>query len=344
MLVTWPDYEVADPTAGGALGLAGVEVRLEPKRGARTPEQMVRLLRHAAGAIVSTDPFDAHVIAAAPQLRVIARVGVGVDSIDLAAATAAGVAVTITPGANEAAVADHTVALMLAAVRRVAEQDAAVRRGEWSRTGSDAAWELSDATVGLVGYGRIGRLVAQRLRGFGVRVVFSDPEQEPDHGARRVSLDELLRDADIVSLHAPLLPTTRSLIGPRELALMRPSAVLVNTARGGVVDEAALVDALEHGRLRAAALDVFEDEPPAGSRLLSLRNVVLTPHIGGISDRSIREMTGRATASVLDVLAGRMPRHLANPDVVHHPRLRGCVPTPEPATVGVEPPSARAWP
>lgn len=314
ILITWPDYDLDGERLGRALRDEGLTPRLEPKRGARSARELRALVREAAGAIVSTDPFDAAVLAAAPQLRVIARVGVGVDSIDLDAATQAGVIVTITPGANEATVAEHTIAMALALLRRLCEQDAAVRRGEWNRTGAHLPASLAGATVGLVGFGRIGRLVAQRLDGFDVRILASDPGVPPGPGL--VPLDELLRAADVVSLHCPLLPATRHLIGAPELQLMRPHALLVNTARGGVVDEAALLDALERGRLRGAALDVFEQEPPRDARLLALPNVLLSPHNAGLSEQSVHEMTCRATASVIDVLAGRAPAHAANPAVV----------------------------
>jgi phosphoglycerate dehydrogenase-like enzyme len=316
VLVTWPDYDVESERLGGALTRAGLTVRLEPKRKERTPAEVQQLVADAAAAIVSTDPFDADVLQASPQLRVIARVGIGVDSIDLDAATACGVAVTVTPGANESTVADHTIALMLAALRRVCEHDAAVREGRWNRTGEHAPWVLSGATVGLIGYGRIGRLVRKRLEGFAVDVLVSDPLEPDDPTVANVSLGELLAASDVVSLHAPLLETTHRLLGAAELALMRPHAVLVNTARGGLCDERALVDALEHGRLRAAALDVFEQEPPGPSRLLALPNVVVSPHNAGLSVQSIEEMTRRATASVIDVLVGREPEHLANPEVL----------------------------
>ena len=318
VLVTWPDYDVESERLGGALTRAGLTVRLEPKNSERTPADVHALVAQAAAAIVSTDPFNADVLASNPQLRVIARVGVGVDSIDLEAATACGVAVTVTPGANESTVADHTIALMLAALRRLCEHDAGVRRGEWNRTGPNAPWVLSGATVGLIGYGRIGRLVRKRLEGFAVEVLVTDPVEPDDPGVTRVSLAELLAASDVVSLHAPLLPSTRGMIGTAELERMRPHAVLVNTARGGVCDESALADALESGRLRAAALDVFEQEPPLSSRLLALPNVVLSPHNAGLSVQSIEEMTRRATASVIDVLVGRHPEHLANPEVLRH--------------------------
>jgi phosphoglycerate dehydrogenase-like enzyme len=323
VLVTWPDYDVESERLGGALKRAGLTVRLEPKSNDRQPAEVRELVAGAAAAIVSTDPFDAEVLAASPELRVIARVGVGVDSIDLDAATSCGVAVTVTPGANESTVADHTIALMLAALRRIGEHDRAVRRGEWNRTGAHAPWLLSGATVGLIGYGRIGRLVRKRLEGFSVEVLVSDPVQPDDHNVTSVELAELLAGSDVVSIHAPLLASTRGLIGAPELALMRPHAVLVNTARGGVCDEDALAQALENGQLRAAALDVFEHEPPLSSRLLELSNVVLSPHNAGLSVQSIEEMTRRATASVIDVLVGRNPEHLANPEVLKHGAFAG---------------------
>ena len=316
VLVTWPDYDERDERIGGALAAHGMRMRLAPKRGARTPQELCELLAGAAAAIVSTDPFDADVIAATPTLRVIARVGVGVDSVDLDAATAHGVAVTTTPGANEATVADHTLAMTLALLRRLVEHDAGVRRGEWNRTGPHTPRALTGATVGLVGYGRIGRLVRERLQGFDARVLVSDPcAAVGDESAEAVALDALLAQADVVSLHVPLLPQTRNLIGARELELLRPGAILVNTARGDVVDEDALVAALERGRLRGAALDVFAHEPPRDPRLLALPNVLLSPHIAALSEQSVREMTARATASVIDVLSGRLPESLANPEV-----------------------------
>jgi phosphoglycerate dehydrogenase-like enzyme len=320
--VTWPDYELGDGAFGRALSDAGLSVRLAPKLGLRSTAEVRELARDAMAAIVSTDPFDAEVLSACPDLRVIARVGVGVDSIDLDAATAHGVAVTVTPGANEATVADHTLALMLAVLRRIRERDQEIREGEWNRTGDHAPWTLTGCTVGLIGYGRIGRLVAQRLTGFGVELLASDPV-EPDHEAvELVSLAELLRRSDVVSIHAPLLPSTRGLIGGAELRAMRPGAILINTSRGGIVDEDALVAELRSGRLRGAGLDVFAQEPPHGSPLLGLPSVVLSPHNAGLSDDSIEQMVRRATASVLDVLAGRLPADIANPDVLQHPTFR----------------------
>jgi phosphoglycerate dehydrogenase-like enzyme len=322
--VTWIGFDPDDPETGGRLRAAGLEVCLAPKVGARGQRELAGLVRDAVAAIVSTDPFERQVFAAAPRLRVIARVGVGTDSIDLAAATEAGVVVTTTQGANRETAADHALAMILAAVRRIVELDASVRRGEWLRAGSMTPWDLHGTTVGLVGFGGIGRAVARRLEGFGTRVLVSDPAldraQRPT-GFEVVDLATLLARADVVSLHLPLLETTRGIIGPAELAAMPAQAVLVNTSRGGLIDEKALIEALAAGRLRAAALDVFADEPAVPPGLRSLPNVVLTPHVGGLSEGSIGRMTRHATDCVMKVLAGA-PAHdsVVNPVALGHPR------------------------
>jgi phosphoglycerate dehydrogenase-like enzyme len=312
VLVTWPDYDAANPALGGALTSAGLELRLAPKLGARSPDELAALLAGVMGAIVSTDPFTADVLRAAVDLRVIARVGVGVDSIDLDAASERGIQVATTPGANEHAVADHAVGLMLALLRRVPLLDRDVRAGGWHRTGIHMPRQLTGATVGLVGYGHIGRRVAARLRGFDVELLIHDPVLPPGGPETSIALDELLRSSDVVSLHCPLIASTRHLIDGRALGLMRPDAVLVNTSRGGVVDEPALVAALRAGSIAGAALDVFEGEPPAGSPLLELDNVVVSPHNAGLSTSSVAEMTLRATQAVLDVAAGGVAIDLVN--------------------------------
>jgi phosphoglycerate dehydrogenase-like enzyme len=312
VLVTWMGFEPDGASTGARLRAAGLRVVLAPKDGERGAAEVARLVAGSVAAIVSTDPFDGTVFRAAPALRVVARVGVGTDSIDLAAATAAGVVVTTTPGANRETAADHALAMILAALRRVVEHDASVRRGEWRRGGDLTPWDLHGTTVGLVGYGEIGRAVGRRVAGFGARVLACDPAL-----ANGVPLATVLERADVVSLHVPLTAATRNLIGAAELARMPAHAVLVNTSRGGLVDEPALVEALRAGTIRAAALDVFADEPRLTPGLADLESVVLTPHIGGLSERSIARMTERATDQVLAVLAGSPDRHcVANPEVL----------------------------
>ena len=324
--MTWIDFDPDDAHTGARLRDAGLDINLAPKHGARDATELAALAQNAVAAIVSTDPFERSVFAAAPQLRVIARVGVGTDSIDVAAATDAGVVVTTTPGANRETAADHAVAMILACVRRIVEHDASIRRGEWLRAGAMTPWDLHGTVVGLVGFGGIGRAVARRLGGFGTRVLVADPAltaASTGNGYEVVPLEELLRRSEVVSLHLPLLDDTRGIIGPAELASMRPDALLVNTSRGGLVDEAALVAALSAGALRGAALDVFVDEPHVPQGLRALPNVVLTPHVGGLSDSSISRMTRDATDCVLRVLSGLPARGtVVNPSALDHPRQR----------------------
>lgn len=332
VLVTWLNFDSADPATGGLLETAGLEVVLAPKTGNRSIEEVRRLVQPCVAAIVSTDPFDQSVFDDATELRVIARIGVGVDSVDVEAATRAGVVVTTTRGANQETTADHTVALLLAVVRRVLENDRSVRGGEWSRAGGLTGGELTGSTVGLVGYGTIGRAVARRLEGFGVDLLVSDPYAdemvknpvgtETAVAVTPVSLDDLLIRSDIVTVHAPLDESTRGMIGERELAAIGPDGILINTARGGLVDEAALVSALKEGQLKAAGLDVFEEEPLGDSPLTSLSQVVLTPHIGGLSDQSIKRMLEQAARQVVDLLAGNESKSgVVNPEALVHPKF-----------------------
>jgi phosphoglycerate dehydrogenase-like enzyme len=311
VLVTWQGF----PGSAGAelLDGEGIPWRLEAKLGEQTAEDVIGIVGDAVAVIASTDPFTAEVFAACPSLRLIARVGVGYDAIDVAAASAAGVAVSTTPGANSSSVADHALGLMLAVIRRIAEQDAAIREGRWPRDTEDLASELTGRTVGLVGYGAIGRMVGRRLAGFDVELLAFDPAYDGGDLAASTSLEELLTRATVVSLHAPLLAATHHVIGAPQLARMRPDAILINTARGGLVDEDALLAALARGTIAGAGLDVFAEEPPPADRFHDLRNVVLTPHLAGLSDRSRHAMTRLAAESVVDLLAGRRPRGTINP-------------------------------
>lgn len=317
VVVTWPAYDIDGPTTGALLKQAGFAIRLHPRTAHRSAAEVAEIVGDAVGVIASTDPFDASVFAACPDLRVIARTGVGVDAIDIDAATRAGVVVATTPGANEEAVADHALAMILALQRRLAENDAAIRAGRWERAGSLTPSDLYGATVGLIGSGAIGRAVIRRLLAFGTTVLVYDPFLvEPPEGTVLVDLPELLERSDVVSVHAPLTQTTRGLLGSEQFAAMKPGAVVINVSRGGIVDELALADALRSGHLAGAGVDTFEHEPLGDSPLRDLPTVILSPHIAGLSHRSIVAMTEQATQAVLDVLNGRLPTHPVNPEAL----------------------------
>ena len=273
-------------------------------------------------AVVRVAPITAAVIDAAPRLRLIQKHGVGTDNIDIAHATRRGIPVCNSPEANYQSVAEHAVAAALTAFKRIQFQDQLVRQGRWRDEIDPPVRELSGLTVGVIGAGRAGRYVLRCLiDGFGMRGLAYDPYVSEDDirqlGAEPArSARELLSQADIVSLHVPLTPETRHLINAESLGWMRPTAVLVNTCRGAVVDEQALADALRDGRIAAAALDVFEEEPATDSPLLGLDNVVLTPHNAGITEESNRRMGVHSAEEVERVLSGRPPRWSLNPEVL----------------------------
>jgi len=269
-------------------------------------------VRRADGILcLLTDRIDAALLATAPRLRVVANCAVGYDNVDLAAAAMRGIVVTNTPDVLTETSADLAFALILAAARRVCEGDRLVRAGRWRGWSPDLLLgrDVHGATLGIVGLGRIGTAVARRARGFGMRVLYHQrrPARRPPAGVTRVSLARLLAAADIVSLHVPLTAATRHLIGPRELARMRRDAILVNTSRGAVVDEAALVRALTSGKLAAAGLDVFAREPHVGRELRALRNVVMTPHVASATTATRARMAVVAARNVAAALAGRRP-------------------------------------
>ena len=281
------------------------------------PYDELRARAAAADGLIAllTDRVDAALIAAAPRLRVISNYAVGYDNIDLAAAAARGIAVGHTPGVLTETTADLAFALLLAAARRIAEGDRFVRDGRWRTWGPQLllGHDLHDATLGVVGFGKIGQAVARRALGFSMRVLYTT-RGDPDAGAQglgeRAELDELLPRSDFVSLHVPLTAATRHMIGERELRMMKPTAVLVNTARGPVVDQAALVHALEEGWIAGAGLDVMEEEPlPPGDPLLRAPNAVLLPHIGSASHATRARMAAMAVDNCIAGLRGEPLPH-----------------------------------
>ncbi len=285
-------------------------------------EELLRRVARAEGLVcLLTERVDAELLDAAPRLRVVSQVAVGFDNIDVAAATARGVLVTNTPGVLTETTADCAWALLLAAARRIAEGDRYTRSGRWR------SWELQlflgrdvhGATLGIVGLGRIGAAVARRARGFDMRLLYYDPVRRPDLeaelGVEFADLERLLRESDFITIHTPLTPETTHLIGRRELALMKPTAILVNTSRGPVVDQAALADALRRGAIAGAGLDVFEAEPiPPDDPLLELDNAVLTPHIGSASVATRTRMATMAVENLVAALRGERPPNLVNPE------------------------------
>jgi D-3-phosphoglycerate dehydrogenase len=258
---------------------------------------------------------DAALIAAGKRLQVIGRAGVGVDNVDLDAATRAGITVVNAPTGNTIAAAEHTLALLLALARRVAAADASVRRGEWSRSALQGV-QLHGRTLGIIGLGKIGMAVAERARGFGMTLLGSDPyvteEQAALRGVELVELEALLARSDAVTVHVPLTRATMALIGAKAIARMKPGAFVLNVARGGIVDEPALAAALRDGRLGGAGIDVYESEPPTGSPLLDAPNTVLTPHLGASTVEAQVAVAEEIAGQVLDVLAGRPAQYAVN--------------------------------
>lgn len=278
------------------------------------PAELVDALDGVDGVIAGLDPFTKDVIQSAQGLRAIARYGVGVDNVDLDAAAARGIVVTRTPGANSIAVAELTIGLVFAVARGIPLLDSAVRAGEWPRAGGR---ELTGALYGVVGFGAIGRLVAERARGLGMSVVAYDPFLPDDvferAGVERASLDDLLRASDVVSLHIPLTPETRDTLDARRLALLPKDAIVINTARGGLLDEAAARTALDEGRIFGVALDVYATEPPSESPLIGHERVVATPHAGGHTREAVRRMSDQAVADLIEALSGGSPENRVSP-------------------------------
>jgi glyoxylate reductase len=282
----------------------------------------------AADALVCllTDHIDAALLNAAPRLRAIANVAVGYDNIDVAEATARGIPVGNTPGVLTETTADLAFALILACARRIVEADRFVRDGRW-RTWDPSlllGYDVHGATLGVVGFGKIGQAVARRARGFDMRVLYANPSAvDTAVNVEHVDLDTLLGRSDFVSLHVPLTASTTKMIGERELRLMKRTAILVNTARGGVVDQAALVRALEEGVIAGAGLDVAEVEPiPAGNALLRAPNVTLLPHIASASHATRERMAAMAIDNCLAALRGERMPHCVNPEVYVSPAYR----------------------
>ncbi len=317
VLVTPTSFGRHDPALKETLESKVGEVVYNPLQRPLKSVELQALIGEVDGWIAGLDEIDASVIATARNLRVIARYGVGIDRVDLTAASRAGIVVANTPGANASAVAELTIGLMLALARNLTSADRATRQGEWPRLNG---LSLHGKTIGLVGFGAIGQAVARRLSGFSCRILAHDPLLTPElaqrAGIESAPIDHLIATADIVSLHLPVLPETVRMVGRDFLERMKPGAFLVNTARGELIDEQALLAALETGHLRGAALDCFSSEPPGADHpLFQLPQVIITPHTGAHTDQATNQMGWMAIQACLDVLQGRRPEYVVNPEV-----------------------------
>ena len=308
VLVTAPNWA---PSAQDIVHGAGGQITFLPEP---ITEDVLAAHLAATGAqalvLRGSKPVSDRVLAAAPELKIVAKNGAGVDSVDLAAARQRGVAVAVAPAANADAVAEHALALMLALTRQLPTLDRRVHSGGWA----DSSWQGRDfrgSVVGIVGYGSIGRSTARLAAALGARVLVLRADGQADSHATEPDLDRFLAQIDILSLHCPLTKRTRGMIGERELSRMRRGSLLINTARGPVVDEAALLQALQSGQLEGAGLDTFDTEPlPSGHPLLALPNVLLTPHVAGVTRNAALQVANITARNIVDYLAtGSLPAH-----------------------------------
>jgi phosphoglycerate dehydrogenase-like enzyme len=300
VLVTPRSYGKADPGLFDLLASAGLEAVRNDSDGILSKDQMIRLIAPCEGVIIGVDPLDADVIAAAPRLRAISKYGVGVDNIDMDAAKARGIKVSRTVGANTEAVADCAMAMMLALARKLLVIDRKCREGDWKKI---TTADVSHATLGLLGLGAIGKAVARRAQGFDMRVLAYDVYWDKDYAQKNGIVfalpEDIFREADFISLHLPLTDETRDIIGVSQLAAMKPGAMIINTARGGLMDEDALLDALKNNRIGGAGLDAFKQEPPADPAWFTLDNVVLGSHCAASTHGAVAAMGRMATDNLI---------------------------------------------
>ncbi len=312
---------------------AGLEVELNDANTPLPKAELVERLQGADGLLcLLTDTIDAEVLHGAPQLRIVANVAVGYNNIDVKAASERGILVTNTPDVLNEATADLTFALLLAAARRIPESERYLRAGAfegWELFQPHLGFDVWGKTLGLLGLGRIGQAVARRARGFNMRLLYHNRKRvsgdlEGDLGAHYVSFEELLRESDYLSVHTPLTEETRNLFSTPQFELMKPSAILINTARGPIIDEAALAKAIREGQIKGAALDVFEAEPKVHAGLLELEaHVVLVPHIGSATYATRRGMSALAAKNMVAGLGNKLPPNPVNPEVWEEQKDKG---------------------
>jgi D-3-phosphoglycerate dehydrogenase len=299
------------------LSAIGADLQLAPQA---TPEAILKIAAGADALLVTYAKITGDMIAQMKRCRIISRFGIGVDNVDLAAATSARIVVTKVPDYCIDEVSDHALALLLAAARKITQSNAQVHAGRWEMAAVVPIHRLRGAVLGLAGFGRIPQLVAPKAKAFGLNVIAFDPFVPRDvfarEGVESVDFAQLLKRSDYISIHTPLMPETRGLFNADAFRQMKPTAYLINTARGPIVDEAALADALDGGRLAGAALDVMPQEPPVGSPLLGRENVIITPHTSFYSEESLLELQRKAAEEVVAVLTGKPPRNPVNPEAL----------------------------
>lgn len=303
VMVTPRSFGKGNPQPIDMLREKGCELVLNPYGRILNKQEMKELIRDVDAVIVGVDPIDKEILEQAPKLKIISKYGVGTDNIDLDFAKEKGIPVTVTNGANKDAVADYTIALMLAAARRMIPIDHACRQRNWNKVTSVDVW---GKTLGLIGLGAIGKGVAARAKGFNMNILaydlIKDESYETEHQINYVSLEELLTNSDFISLHLPLTKQTHHLIGEKEIGAMKENAVIVNTARGGLINERALLSALQEKRIWGAGLDVFEQEPPQDVGFLELDNLVIGSHCAASTYQAIENMGVMAAENVLEYL------------------------------------------
>jgi len=289
-------------------------------------DRLSQIIQEYDAIVAGLDDYTEKVLEKAEKLKILARYGVGIDNVDLKKATELGIIVTYTPGANIIAVAEHTFALILSLIKNIPRLNEVAKKGEWSGR-RELNRELYGKVLGIIGLGNIGRTVAVMAKGFGMEVIAYSPRVKKEDadkvGVRLVSLEELLQKSDIVTIHTSYSPEKYHLIGEEQLKIMKKTAYIVNTARGELIDEKALVKALRRGDIAGAALDVFEQEPPSpDNELLKLDNVIVTPHAASHTWEAVRRMGEMVTEDIEAVLKGFKPRNIANPEVLQRTNLR----------------------
>ena len=310
---------VADPIAPEGIEILKKHAEVDVKTGLK-PEELISIIGEYEGLMVRSETkVTAKVIEAGKKLQVIARAGVGIDNIDVEAATQRGIVVVNAPTANTMAAAEHSVALMLALARHIPQAHDSLKSGAWKRQ-NFVGVEVRNKTLGIVGLGNVGSEVARRVQGFQMRVLGYDPYVSPEHArnlrVELVPLDQIIREADFITLHLPLTPQSKNMIGAKELSLMKPTVRIINCARGGLIDEQALDQALRDGKVAGAALDVFAQEPPKDSPLLKNERVIVTPHLGASTQEAQANVAIDAAEQIISVLNGQPVRYAVNAPLI----------------------------